>query len=87
MSRDLNSSSGFILIRDPNGGPEKKIPLNEVVVNETQAAEILDQAIQTVRNNRHLRKGPAYLKLGSSVRYRVKDLFDYMERHRIDPEA
>ena len=57
------------------------------VVNETQAAEILGRAVQTLRNDRHLRKGPAYLKLGRSVKYRMNDLFDYMERHRIDPEA
>ena len=57
------------------------------VVNETQAAEILGRAVQTLRNDRHLRKGPAYLKLGRSFKYRMNDLFDYMERHRIDPEA
>ena len=57
------------------------------VINETQAAEILGRAVQTLRNDRHLRKGPAYLKLGRSVKYRVNDLVDYMEKHRIDPEA
>jgi len=57
------------------------------VINETQAAEILGRAVQTLRNDRHLRKGPAYLKLGRSIKYRVNDLVDYMEKHRIDPEA
>ena len=57
------------------------------VVNEHKAAKVLNQSVQTLRNNRCSRKGPAYLKLGRSVRYRVSDLLDYLERHRIDPEA
>jgi hypothetical protein len=56
-------------------------------VNEYVAAEILGQSVQTLRNHRCSRKGPAYLKLGRSVRYKVSDLLDYLERHRIDPEA
>ena len=56
------------------------------VVNETQAAEILSRAVQTLRNDRHLRKGAPYIKVGRSIRYRVRDLMDYLDRHRIDPE-
>ncbi len=62
--------------------------LNEnQIVNETKASEILGRAIQTIRNDRHLRQGAPYIKIGRSVRYRVGDLLDYLERHRIDPEA
>ena len=57
------------------------------VVNEVQASEILCRAIQTLRNDRHLRQGPPYIKLGRSIRYRMSDLMDYLEKHRIDPEA
>jgi len=57
------------------------------IVNETAAAEILNRAVQTLRNDRHLRQGPPYVKMGRSVRYRVGDLLEYLERHRIDPEA
>ena len=55
------------------------------VVDETQAAKILGRSVQTLRNDRHLRQGPAYIKLGRSVRYRIKDLIDYLEEHRVDP--
>ena len=65
----------------------EQLTVNGRLINETQAAEILGRAVQTLRNDRHLRKGPAYLKLGRSVRYRVNDHFDYIERHRIDPES
>jgi hypothetical protein len=57
------------------------------VVNEYEAAKFLKKSVQTLRNDRCSRKGPAYLKLGRSVRYRVSDLMDYLEKHRIDPEA
>jgi len=56
------------------------------VVNEIRAAEILCVAVQTLRNWRHQRKGPAYLKISRSVRYRVDDLENYMDSKRIDPE-
>lgn len=57
------------------------------VVNENQAAKIIGRAVQTLRNDRHLRQGPPYIKLGRSVRYKVGDLLDYIESHRVDPEA
>ncbi len=56
------------------------------VFNEYEAAKFLKKSVQTLRNDRCSRKGPPYLKLGRSVRYKVSDLFDYMEKHRIDPE-
>jgi len=62
--------------------------LNEKqVVNEFQAAEILGRAVQTLRNDRHLRQGAPYIKNFRSIRYRVGDLWDYLERRRIDPET
>jgi hypothetical protein len=60
--------------------------LNVKVVNETQAAEILGRAVQTLRNDRHLCQGPPYIKIGRSVRYQIRDLLNYLENHRIDPE-
>ena len=62
--------------------------LNEnQVVNETQAAEILGRAVQTLRNDRHLRQGAPYIKNFRSIRYRVGDLWEYLQKCRIDPEA
>ena len=57
------------------------------VTTEYGAAKILGKSVQTLRNERHLRKGCPYIKMGRSVRYRVDDLLDYLEKHRIDPEA
>ncbi len=60
---------------------------DEVMVDEHVAAKFFSKSVQSLRNDRCSRKGPAYHKLGRSVRYKMSDLFDYMERHRIDPEA
>jgi hypothetical protein len=50
------------------------------------AAKKIGVAVQTLRNWRHQRRGPAYLKLGRSVRYRLDDLNKFMENNRIDPD-
>jgi hypothetical protein len=54
--------------------------------DEKVAAERLGVAVQTLRNWRFQRKGPAYLKLGRAVRYREDDLNDFENRNRIVPE-
>lgn len=60
-------------------------------LNEIEAAEFLGIAVQTLRNWRHLSKGPAYLKLSPGPRgrvvYLIEDLQDYRTQCRINPEA
>jgi len=34
-----------------------------------------------------VRRGPAYLKLGRSVRHRIEDILDFIEKNRIDPNV
>jgi hypothetical protein len=55
-------------------------------VNEHGAAHVLGLAVQTLRNWRHQKKGPPYLKISRSVRYRLDDLENFMDSKRIDPE-
>jgi hypothetical protein len=62
-------------------------PMVVTAVDENQASKILGVAVQTLRNWRHLRRGPAYVKMGRSVRYQVKDLEAYLQRKKIDPEV
>ena len=38
-------------------------------LRETEAAKKLGVAVQTLRNWRHVRRGPAYIKFGRNVRY------------------
>jgi hypothetical protein len=56
-------------------------------VSDVKAAEIMGCAPQSLRNWRHLSRGPVYTKRGRMVRYRVQDLLDYMNAGRIDPET
>jgi len=56
-------------------------------VNEKRAANFLGVAVQTLRNWRHQLRGPAYVKMGRSVRYQVEDLVGYLKKKKIDPEV
>jgi hypothetical protein len=55
-------------------------------VNDIEAAKILSVSPQSLRNWRHLRRGPAYSKRGRMVRYSLKELISYMDEGRIIPE-
>jgi len=58
-----------------------------MIIREKEAAKILNLSVQTLRNWRHLKKGPAYLKLGRSVRYRPEDLYEFAQEKRVDHET
>ena len=55
-------------------------------INEKEVSDITGISLATLRNDRFLNKGISYIKLGKSVRYNLKDVIDYMERHRIEFE-
>ena len=57
----------------------------DVMVNEHEAVLIVGLSVSTLRNKRWACSGPPYYKIGSSVRYRLADLRQYREAHRIDP--
>jgi hypothetical protein len=56
-----------------------------VVVNEHEAAALLGRSVQSLRNWRHLRKGPAYVRQGRSISYLIEDLYAFLRAGRIDP--
>ncbi|MHA1212611.1 MAG: helix-turn-helix transcriptional regulator [Candidatus Heimdallarchaeota archaeon] len=61
--------------------------MNELI-NEIQAAKYLCLSVQTIRNWRCQRKGPNYIKIhGRAIRYRVSDLLEFIEQHRVDLEG
>lgn len=55
-------------------------------VNEKGASEITGLKLPTLRNYRHLGKGPNYYKIGRAVRYSLADLEQFMEAHKIKTE-
>ena len=52
-------------------------------LNEKEVSSITDRAVQSLRNDRCLGRGLPYYKLGRKVVYSIKDIFEYMEAHRI----
>lgn len=52
-------------------------------VDEKKASAVIGRALPTLRNDRHHGRGVPYYKVGKSVRYKLQDLFDYMEARRI----
>ncbi|MDP1991014.1 MAG: hypothetical protein Q8K00_08315 [Syntrophales bacterium] len=68
---------------------EKKIVnipevLKKPYLNEFEAAAVSGRAVSTLRNERHLRRGLPYLKIGCrSIRYKTEDVTAFMEGRRI----
>jgi hypothetical protein len=59
--------------------------LNGILTEKEAAEMIVDLKPQTLAKWRLRHKGPAYLKLGGKIRYRVIDIQTWMEQSRIDP--
>jgi predicted DNA-binding transcriptional regulator AlpA len=55
-------------------------------INERETSKIMGLSLPTLRNYRHLRKGPPYVKIGRAVRYNQTDIFKFMESKKIQTE-
>ena len=63
--------------------PEKEL-LEKKYLNEKEVAAITGRALSTLRNERFMRRGLPYLKIGGrSIRYRSQDVIAYMESRLI----
>ena len=56
-------------------------------VSEKLAAPIIGCQPMTLANWRSQRKGPPYRKVGRSIFYSLKELLEWRDAHRVDPEA
>ena len=59
----------------------------ETLLSNGKAAEFLGVSPLTLPRWRWSQTGPAYLKLGRSIKYRQSDLEAFMDKGRVDPEA
>lgn len=57
------------------------------LIRDSQVAEIFGTTTGVVRNWRWRRRGPRYVKMGASVRYRVADVRAYLASVTVDPAA
>jgi predicted DNA-binding transcriptional regulator AlpA len=53
------------------------------LLTEDEAASVFGVARGTLRNWRHLKRGPAYIKIGRAVRYAMADLEAFFKRGKI----
>ena len=54
-------------------------------LTEKQVASITGISIATLQNQRYMRSGMKYHKIGRSVRYSLEEIHRYMQAHAIDP--
>ena len=52
-------------------------------LTEIDVADITKMSLSTLRNDRFLRRGIPYIKIGRSVRYSLADVIDFMESRKI----
>ena len=62
------------------GQTDKEKP---IYVDERKVAEIIGCSLAKLRNDRHLRRGIPYYKIGGLARYRLDEVYENMESHRI----
>ncbi|MEO0069699.1 MAG: helix-turn-helix domain-containing protein [candidate division WOR-3 bacterium] len=56
--------------------------------NDVEAAKYLGlKSVQTLRNWRHLGRGPAYCRIGRRIVYLKEDLDRFLQASRVDPES
>lgn len=53
------------------------------LIKPAEAATILLTTVGTLAQWRYQRRGPAYIKVGRSVAYRLRDLLDYVAQTRV----
>ncbi len=58
---------------------------NHDLLTESEAAAFLRLQPVTLKKWRFRGRGPAYVRLGSAIRYERRALLDYLDRARIKP--
>jgi predicted DNA-binding transcriptional regulator AlpA len=56
---------------------------NDTLLSDKQMSLVYGFSIKTLQNHRSLRVGIPYIKLGKMVRYRKKDVDEYIELHKV----
>ena len=57
--------------------------LQDKFLKEPEVAQILNCSVQTLRNNRHPRRGMPYIKNGRAILYSLKDIHTYLNERKI----
>jgi hypothetical protein len=57
----------------------------ERYLSPAEVETITGRKVQTWANERHEGRGLPYYKVGRSIRYKLSEVLEFMERHRVDP--
>jgi hypothetical protein len=60
--------------------------INERYITAAEVEVIMGRKMQTLANERHEGRGIPYYKVGRSVRYKLSEVMEFMEKHRIELE-
>jgi len=72
--------SKITLMNDTSQRFEREnVAVKQSLVTEHDVAEMLNVSVGTVRRWRLFDRGPRFLKIGASVRYRPEDVSDFLE--------
>ncbi len=61
--------------------------LENLYLGEKEVSKMTRRALSTLRNDRFLRRGIPYCKIGKSVRYNINDVIDFMESRKVQTEG
>jgi len=53
-------------------------------LTEKEVAEMTSRSVFTLRNERCKGAGIPYVKIGSSIRYRLEDIVNFMNQHKVN---
>lgn len=81
----LKLANDVIILLIQKGEMMTNLLLDKQLLTERQVAELLQKSVQSLRNDRSLGRGLAYVKIGRSIRYRAEDIAEYIESHRFNP--
>jgi excisionase family DNA binding protein len=59
----------------------------ERLLSTEEVAEVLGRPARTLRQWRYLGEGPRYLKVGATVRYRARDIEEWLRAQEQEPAA
>lgn len=54
-------------------------------IHEPEAARYIGLSVAWLRQSRMRGRGPAFVRIGRAIRYRLADLEAYLSAHRIEP--
>lgn len=52
-------------------------------ISERELHEIIGVSLSTLRQNRHMRVGFPYYKIGKSVKYKMSEVLEYIDERKV----